>query len=292
MKKSQLTRVIAVLLAIVVGGYAVSRVLWSRSEAERAGAERVRALETAITDSRKQFKALAVAPLPELSSPEEVAQLMVEVTTGSRPPDDQAVRDITDFIASFVYYRFINSSVEEYKSWRRAEGYAFKKMADIYGMPEDYEGLVKEPPPPNASVEELFDGLWGPSLGLFDGYNKPVAIAREALGINITFGTATISDPTGPPLDGGMGHETWAAGYIGRLRGWFVPATHGMTFQEMLVKHETLECATVGVVFEFESGVRRPILLVFALDPTDRKWRLQRIAGTFMGGEAISPLEF
>lgn len=265
-------------VALVVGGLAVYRsgLLTSRSDAERAEA----AHASSIREGKRIYSSVALADLAPLDSLEAVKTLLRGLDARSTEADQD--RDaIVDLAAEFIYYRFAQGSVDEYKRWRRSRGEELIDPARLRGrqVPEDYVRCVGREYPGDAAAEAAFDDMWAVGRNAPAGGFKVGALASEPRGLCLALGEL---GPAGvgafPRLAGDLGEAAWEGTRAGSFRVWWEHPTRSLT--AAIKSSPRTRVATVGLIVELDDGKRLPLRLLLYQHPEERRWRLAGIQVT------------
>jgi hypothetical protein len=268
------------LAAALCGAALIAAVAYLRGRPD-ALADQRRARERLVAswleEGQREYKTIKMTPISALGSIESVrANLDAAVFTGTPPEGAGGVDSVLDAAAEFIYYRYVNTSVEEYKRWRRSRGYSMIPwgiLRDTFHAHNVYEHLRGEPVPEGMGPETIFDRAWEAVLTFDGGAIRPVAIAAEAKGLTGVFGELTKADPyTRKAFEGPMRWELWRGGVAGTSTNWWSMA---LSRQDLLNRYARISYADLGIVVEFASGMRVPIALTFYWDPSVSRWRIE-----------------
>lgn len=190
-----------------------------------------------------------------------------------------AQSEITEFVGEFLYQRFGQTSVESYKTWRRAEGYVLRPTENLivgWQVPETYEEHFGEQYPGDGRFEEVFDRFWLRTTPTGGAPVRLVAIASSSAGLDITLGELTPENPSNwHPLVGELGFEVWHGRSSGTHRNWW--SLPGGGVRARLAEGQRLRIALVGVIVEFEDKVRLSFQLFLFREPESGKWRIKSL---------------
>ncbi len=235
-----------------------------------------------------------VALDPTLSREEVCARLDAMEFAGDPPPADGALDALRAEAADFIYFRFAQASPEAYRRWRDGGGARRRPVERLSAQAEAgaaYEALFGEPVPRDVTFDAFLDRMWPTGLAIGDGANRPTAMAIEATGLAAAIGTMATDDIRDRPrIDATLSNQWWRGINGGTMRGWWDPP---LTFTELLRRDGRVVCAEVGVLLEFASGARRPLVLTYFWDPRARRWYLQIVCQyNVRDSEQLSALEF
>jgi len=184
--------------------------------------------------------------------------------------------ELLRFVAEFLYYRYVQGSVDVYKRWRREHGYVLKptdRLIKTWTVPEDYELFFGEPYPGDDAFERVFDRFWNDGLSRKGEASRVVGVCVDPEARGVAFGSTSVEDPgVGPFFEGKLGVYLWLGRSGGTMRNWW--STPQGEFDDWLATVGRARLGTVSLIAQFESGDRFPMQVQFYQDPQSRKWWL------------------
>jgi hypothetical protein len=268
--------VVAIPLVVAAGVAVLSFVRTDRSQARTSQRDRAKYVASLVERGQQEYRTIPTVPLTGLKTLSDARALVANmVFAPSHVPRVGSKANLLDEIANFIYWRFANSSVDQYKAWRRASGVVLipvEELRRVWKMQERYEDWFGAQLPEDATPELLFDKFWvaAPERS---GEKWPVAIASTPKGLLASAGEFDYSMPHDrPPLAGEMQPDLWIGGYaLGVHQWWSLPGGKDAVLAPELRK---TECAEVGLLFACADGIRRPLILTFFWDQGRQHWVL------------------
>ncbi|MEZ6317218.1 MAG: hypothetical protein R3B49_00490 [Phycisphaerales bacterium] len=204
-------------------------------------------------------------------------------STSGRTPG--ALDEVAEQGVELMYYRWLQPSPEAYDAHMRGLGYrrlGLEEMTRNWAIDVAYLSFTGEPMPADASDDEVFDALWTGHPPADRNMRTLRAVSVDRDGVGVAVGRFCPGDRVRWPVpETGLARGTWAAEagmtmwYEGPGGGWAARQRGGQCF----------ESATVGVVLEFEGGVRVPFLMHFWFDSDSGRWWLGQVTmGPAPGG--------
>lgn len=233
------------------------------------------------------------AAIPVMATRESVADWIARTEQSGAAPWPAARQEVVGEAAAFIYWRFGQSSADAYWAWRSSTGMIPKSLEQLrleWQVDENYKELFGAPPA-SAEVKPRFDRFWAGALDAVGGSARPSAVPtgkRPDGSMVLTFSSIRNPGESGDVLGTTIPDSLLLGNSSATLRGWFNPPRA----IKDLVKSGPIRAATVVVVLEFGDGGRRPLILRFFHDPTDKRWRLWAVNQTQLGGQPIGPLEY
>ena len=244
-----------------------------------------------IAEGRRAYAAI---PMRRLRSRDDLRETLAAMNFQNAPPD--GVGDATallDAVEEFLYYRFVQTSVSDYKAWRRSTGHELKsldELLDPWFIDEVHVLYFDEPMPSSADVESLFDRFWPAGLSYRSGANRPVAIASTKTGLQAVFGTLTPGNPRSRALlEGDLGAALWHGRTSFTFRRWW-QQPHDT--DSLIKRFGEANYADVGIIIEYADGSRRPFVLTMLWYPDERRWEVEHINAYNFLWDDISGLEY
>lgn len=157
------------------------------------------------------------------------------------------------------------------------------------GAEAGYQFLTGSGIPGDLTDEGFFDLMFESSRSFGGGVNRARAVAAEPRGMALTFKVLTRQDSNFNPLVGLMSPERWHGGRSRGSRCWWRGRDELTT---LLNRGESVLAAQVGVIQEYESGSRRPMLLTFMSHPGDGRWVIAGISTTYFDDARVAPVEY
>jgi len=251
----------------------------SPSVAEEARAEYRREQQDLMEQGKREFAKVAVQPVAELSSREQVTTMLVplvqaagelQAPTGAGPHSDLISR-----VGDFLHQRFVNPSAEEYRAWRAREGYQEIPIVEMFGQvlpPGAYTYYTGKPQPDAAgtTLAGVFAELWAASMSRPGA--KLVGLAKDQRGQVVRFGELNKLNPNRrEPAGGLIPAEVWVGKRNMSLPSWYrMP----MSIDDHIKKHGRVVYAEVGIIAEFDGNVRYPMVFTYFWDEDGKAWRL------------------
>ncbi|MEZ6243935.1 MAG: hypothetical protein R3B57_12935 [Phycisphaerales bacterium] len=228
-----------------------------------------------VKAGRKVYAKIPMTPLESFTSAEELRQSLLDIVEGSEA-DASASEQIIAQAADLVYYRFCQSSPEEYAASRERWGYRRFSTAEMRRrmVAEDYELIFHEPYPGDDKIEEVYRRLWQSSVERDGGVSRVVKMSATGMGAEIAFQDGMCLENMGdwPRLSGELGEDVWHGGGSGACRSWFV-APQGILPEGIRASGRCARAALLGIVIEAENGVRYPIMMtLYQLKPGEPWW--------------------
>lgn len=285
---------ITLALAIVGGFFAAYRVYGlerQRRIAANDAAEGLKRAEAMIDASRDLFRAIKTRAVDEVRSAEDMRALLSSADTNIDPGLETDVPGLLDHASSFIFHRFVVRSSAGYRAWRISAGYQPRQRDEmmLLGMDSTYEAAVGRPMPAGMSVEDACDSIFEAALGDGGGRATVVRLPADDRGMFVRVRRCSINDFYTRTFDAKLGSDAWRG-----LSGGGAPAFWVRTplVRELMTTHEFVTVADVGLVCEFGGGVRRPIIMVFVLEPESKRWRLEHLLLTNVRDRELFPLAF
>ncbi|MDQ7012845.1 MAG: hypothetical protein Q9O74_02985 [Planctomycetota bacterium] len=285
----------AVFLAIVVLSLGLGvAVLFTTGVLGQSPAEDVDAVrERLLGEGQAAYARLDVQPGSSLDSPEAVRALLARVDFSSDKRLDAQSRDeLLDALSGFVYARFIQSDPETYLEWREQHGYTFRSEEDlrtVAGIEQVYRQALGEEPAADLTMSEMFTRVFSVAHA---GTGSPwslTAVASTGDGLCAAVGEMSLQDMSRAPLEGTLSADLWRGRVWGGVPSWFA---RGPSAIELLQTHESLLYADIGMIMEFQDGVRRPVVCTFIREPSSGRWRLEYLMAYNYALEQLCPLAF
>jgi hypothetical protein len=247
-----------------------------------------------IREGRAAYAKMKMAPLPAAQATvEDVAALLSPLDArGTPPPGSGSPQSLRTAVAQFVYFRFVQTSVTEYKDWRRSGKHTLRTVEDMersWGIKGDYAGMFKEEFPAAAPLEEVFDRFWNAGLEPHGGANRPIAVAAEPAGLTAVFGVRRRPGEERPYVEGQMPRELWHGAVAGTLRRWWTPPR---SVEWLLKNVGPVPCAEVGLIVEFADHSRRPLILSYFWDAVGKTWTLENVNTNNCDTNKVTALEY
>ena len=195
---------------------------------------------------------------------------------------------LLDGAAEFVFYRYFANSADEYMKWRRERGYTLvdlKTLDRIFLVKEMVQFFTGAPVPDDATSEWAFRESLRRILETEGGKHRAKGIASVKKGLVCVFGELTMLDRERSPIQGEMPWELWRGGMGtgGTTPNWWRSTSD---LDDLVKKHKKVAFADLGIVMEYQSGLRVPIALTYLWDPELKSWRL-----TYFNTYNIDPTE-
>lgn len=282
-------RVIAVVIscAVIAAGVAV----WRSGLFTEQSLRREQVAQSQLT--QQEFKRVTVAPIT-VDSISDIQRSWISRLVDADPAiGPQLAEGICEEAAMWLRKRFVNTSPADYRAWRDSLGYRLQDQQKFVldnGMDVVYPALVHQPLPSSASIEKMFDDCWPSGFTVFGDDSMPIAIAADDVGVAVAITSAPLSQfASRTRLSGQIGAEHWM-GYGGAtMRSWFTPPFEAASCADQQGNNLIIE---VGVVVEYKSGKRRPLVQTFAVSPARDRWILMGVTTYAAETELISALEY
>lgn len=225
-----------------------------------------------INASEELRQVLSIAPLHDASQAPPRGATQV-----AAPRIERDRVEVTSLAADFIFYRFGQPSLEEYKSWRRSLGYELapsRRLIDVFRIPRDYEDLFDEPYPGGDRFEEVFDRFVQLGATVNGDQGKIVGCCADLDSMAVSFGYETsLGERELPWFTDGLGKYLWHGKSAGSWTNWWTPDEG--EYQDVLQQQKALRLAEVGVIVQYASGKRLPLHISFYFYPPMGRWRLR-----------------
>jgi hypothetical protein len=193
------------------------------------------------------------------------------------PPVD-AHRTLARMASQFLWRQFGSRDPAAYRAWREAHHATRRPLSEVLADTGERAGAAYaahfgSPPPPDARFEDVFDRLWIRCQEQPGGRSKVVGMACGG-GTAISIGwIPPRAGRARPQLLGALGAPAWYAGGAGTMRSWYQRSREW----EAASMGRGGWCAEVGIIAEFEDGVRRPIILTYFYSTSTGRWSLDLV---------------
>jgi hypothetical protein len=287
---------LAITLALaIVGGFVAAFRAYDIGRQRRVASndivERAKRAEAMIDTSRELFRSITTKAVKDIRSEIDVRELMASAEMIIDPGLGVDTRELVDHASSFIFHRFVEGSAAGYRAWRVGAGYTPRSRDEMMslGMDSTYEAAVGRPMPTGMSVEDACDAIIDAAAGDPGGRACVRRLPADDRGMFVRVRRCSINDFYTRSFDAKLGSDSWRG-----LSGGGAPAfwVREPLVRELMTTHEFVTVADVGLVCEFGGGVRRPIILVFVLEPESKRWRLEHLLLTNVRDSELFPLAF
>ncbi|MCL4211534.1 MAG: hypothetical protein HRU76_15890 [Phycisphaeraceae bacterium] len=262
--------IVLVLLTCTVIAVLIVPQVWPRQEADPAEAkfERTRDvmgdIQFALLESRDSVQRCLETMLVEDPSLLETAGLRAS---------------LIEFLTDAIWLYYGETDPSRYRAWRSATGAVIRRDAmRTNGRLRDLQTMLRyidEASPDDLDltrpIEELYDVMWSITRRANRGANRAIGMAAAPPGLACRW---FIDDPgvtARPMLTVGIGDEAWYGGIAMSAFRWFEP-NNPPNLPSIAV--------TVGVVFEFANGLKRPLLFTCIHRAAESRWDLTQVTMT------------
>lgn len=246
-------------------------------------------MESLIAEGRSAYAKTRISPLASRVGLDAQLKSMEFVERGGLHADHAAIRGA---IADFIEHRFINPSLEDYKAWRRSQGFTLTPIADmekVHHVALTHELIFGSALPPGLSGEQIFDRFWSQGLRSGNGWWQIRSIAVDARGLQAVIGALTKGVDTREMIQGEWSKWLWHGATASSMRNWWTPRH---PTDNLLKQFGSVMYAEVGIVTEFGDGTRGPLIITLIYDPIDKRWRMEHVNVNNVPPERVMQLEF
>lgn len=292
-RSGKLIILLCVALSALAFGLYRSGVLMRKASASATDAAALR--HAAVQNGQTLYRSIRTVPLAEIGEPARLREIFDNASIGTGPNQisRESVSDLLSQSAEFLYYRYGQPSVAEYKRWRQDRGYTFidAVAAKRDGVVARYKVYTGKEYPGDDAIGQVFDDLWERSLSFGRGGNRVAGIAKERKGLAVTFGRLTPEDMSAwPAVSGDMSVAEWHGYSSGGHESWWLAPDDGALGQ--VRKKGFADVASVGVIAEFAGGDRYPLRLLFYRSADDGRWWLEAVQALNFENERFSMLDY
>lgn len=272
---------IGLMLAVLVCGVVVwyfttAQVREDRAAAAQAITDRRDAIRNAVSDGQRAYSKLEMKPLSAFSTSTELVEHFESHANDADPEQSKAA---LKHAAEFLYYRLLQPSPAEYRSWRESYGYDMRPISEMGRVDRLYSRILKRQMPPDDPTTQvddiaIFDEMWQAILLAEKGKARPVALVDESSGLEVVQQTVDSTWSNMPVLSGELGFETWNGVHgVGFGRNWWRAPDGGIN--ELMQREKQADVILIGFIMEMEAGDRYPFSMT--LFRTDGKWWIWRL---------------
>jgi hypothetical protein len=223
---------------------------------------------------------MAAITFAEISSRDQVRSSLnaVSLEGGSVPMRPSMQAELLEFVTDAIWLYFGADDPTAYRDWRGRSGAVLRKQElAAAGKLDLLHGMISYISEANADdldlsrpIEEIFNTFWAITRRANGGVNRAIAMADAPPGIICRWFRHDGTSGT-PALEGPLGRDAWHGGIGMSAQKWFQPAPLTIS---------PVQAAQVGVLLEFEGGMRRPVIFTCVHDPTTNRWDLIQVLMT------------
>jgi hypothetical protein len=266
----------AAALAVVFGIVVYLRTSPDHTPDELAREEARKDLRKALVDrGQAEYRKIGTRRFADFESWTDVRSLLEGAMAFRPQPKVGSQSLLLDQVSRFVYLRFVSQSGSDYEEWRRSTKgvlVPLQELKQIGSIGTRYKDLFGRPLPEAATPDQLFREFWD-SAPDHSGTAWPIGIAAEDTGLLTACGPFDFARKADrPSLSDKLPRDLWI-GDIGlsAFAWWTTPGAKNGALAPNL---RQTECAEVGLVLECLDGARRPLVLTFLWDRSQRNWVL------------------